>query len=281
MTYVYWLAGLSAVFIVLERLRPRDRRGLWRKGLLTDLFYLVFNGHFLGVLLAKAARPVIAGFDGTLDFGVAATLPAWAQFAIALIAVDFLHWSIHNMLHRVPFLWELHKVHHSIEDMDWIGSMRFHWSEAVIYKSLTYPLLAFFGFGGDVLLALAVVNTAVGHFNHANLDVSIGPLKYILNSPAMHVWHHTHPDSGPPMRNFGITLSVWDWLFGTAHVPERPPKRLAFEGIETFPTTVPGQLLHPLPVESAALRVGRRRSTRSHGSLESMEDPSVTSTETR
>ncbi|HSI04134.1 MAG TPA: sterol desaturase family protein, partial [Myxococcota bacterium] len=127
-----------------------------------------------------------------------------------------------------------------------------------VYKSLTYPLLAFFGFDGGVLFALAVVGTAVGHFNHANLDVSIGPLKYIINSPAMHVWHHAHPDCGPPPSNFGITLSLWDWLFGTAYLPARPPQRLAFAGVETFPRTVPGQILHPVPIE----RILRHREQR-------------------
>src|SRR5712692_1982808 len=48
----------------------------------------------------------------------------------------------------------------------------------------------------------------------------MGPLKYLVNSPEMHVWHHVHPDAGPPDRNFGITLSLWDWIFGTAYLPE-------------------------------------------------------------
>lgn len=263
MTYVYWLAGLSVAFVVLERLRPRSRQPVLREGIVTDLFYLIFNGHLLGVLLASFATPVIARLDTTLEslglrdalyIGVAGALPAWGQLLVALFAIDLLHWCIHNMLHRVPALWVLHKVHHSIETMDWIGSMRFHWSEVVIYKSLTYPVLAVLGFSGDVLLVLAVVNTAVGHFNHSNLNVSIGPLKYILNNPAMHVWHHTHPSCGPPMRNFGITLSLWDWLFKTAHVPPLPPERLAFEGIESFPATAPGQMVHPLPLERGLRR---------------------------
>jgi sterol desaturase/sphingolipid hydroxylase (fatty acid hydroxylase superfamily) len=258
MKYVYWLIGLSAAFVLLERLRPRSEQPILRGGIGTDLFYLVFNGHFLGVALAAIAQPILAWADGALEIGVARSLPGWAQFLIALFAVDLLHWSIHNLLHRVPALWEIHKVHHSIVTMDWIGSMRFHWGEGIVYKSLTYPLLAFFGFHGDVLFALAVVNTAVGHFNHANLAVSIGPLKYLLNSPEMHVWHHAHPSCAPP-RNFGITLSLWDWLFGTAILPDHPPERLGFEDIDSFPTTVPGQMLHPLPVERAIRRLARTR----------------------
>lgn len=253
MSYVMWLAGLSAIFAILEQLQPRHRQAILRPGVSTDLLHLVFNGHFLGIGLAMAAAPLMGRLD-PLHLGVAADLPPWAQFVVALLTIDLLQWCIHNMLHRVPALWELHKVHHSIETMDWMGSMRFHWSEAVIYKSLTYPLLALLGFQGDVLFVLAVVGTAIGHFNHSNLRISIGPLKYLVNSPEMHVWHHVHPDSGPPNRNFGINLSVWDWIFGTAHLPPTPPERLAFEEIEVFPTSWTAQLLHPL-----CLRLPSRR----------------------
>jgi len=54
----------------------------------------------------------------------------------------------------------------------------------------------------------------------------LGPLKYILNSPEMHAWHHVHPDHGPQDRNFGITFVAWDWLFGTAFLPAEAPQRL-------------------------------------------------------
>lgn len=258
MIYVHWLIGLSLAFVVFERVRPRNAaQPALREGIETDLLYLVFNGHFLGVLIAWAADPIAlalerllgqAGLRDAVFRGVLSSLPAWGQFLIALVAMDLLHWTIHNMLHRVPALWEIHKVHHSIEKMDWIGSFRFHWGEGVVYKSLSYLPLAFLGARGDVLFWLAVFNTAVGHFNHANLRLSIGPLKYLLNSPGMHVWHHAHPDEAP-LCNLGITLSVWDWLFGTAFLPARVPNRLGFAGLEEFPRTAPGQMLHPLPVE--------------------------------
>lgn len=272
MSYVHWLAILSVLFVLLERLRPRYReQRVLRRGIVTDLVYLVFNGHFLGVLLVHVARPAAAAVDTALgDAGVlhlaqlqaVEGLPAWAQFVIALVVMDLLHWCIHNSLHRVPFLWEVHKVHHSIETMDWIGSLRFHWGEVVVYKSLSYLPLAFLGVPSDVLLWLAVFNTAVGHFNHANLAVTIGPLKYLLNNPAMHIWHHTHPESGPINRNFGISLSLWDWLFRTAYLPDHPPQKLAFEGIETFPSTAPGQLVHPLPAERGLRRLLSRPGSR-------------------
>ena len=56
------------------------------------------------------------------------------QFIAFFLLKDFLEWCIHNLLHRVPWLWEFHKLHHTIEELDWIGNFRFHWMEVVIYE---------------------------------------------------------------------------------------------------------------------------------------------------
>ena len=104
--------------------------------------------------------------------------------------------------------------------MDWLGSMRFHFAEALIYDGLLYVPLAVLGFRGEVLFALAVVGTAIGHCNHANLRLRIGPLRDLINSPEMRVWHHAHPDAGPTDRNFGINLAIGDWLFGAVMTTE-------------------------------------------------------------
>lgn len=252
-TYWVWLAILSVAFILVERLRPRDpEQGVLRKGIATDVFYLVFNGHFLGVGLALVTNPLAAALDESLaargldiHVRVAAGLHPVLQFLVAFFVIDLMQWGIHNLLHRVPMLWRFHRVHHSIERMDFWGSMRFHFVEILVYKSLQYVPLALLGFDGTVLLVLAVVSTAIGHFNHANLRVRMGWLRYFLNGPEMHVWHHVHPDAGPTNRNFGINLSMWDWLFGTAYLPASPgpPARLGFEGIERFPPDPVRQLV--------------------------------------
>ena len=81
----------------------------------------------------------------------------------------------------------------------------------------------------------------------------IGVLKYVLNSPEMHIWHHTHPNAGPINRNFGIALSLWDWLFQTAYAPKgEDPARLGFKGIEKYPRQLPGQLLAPFAPQDNA-----------------------------
>jgi sterol desaturase/sphingolipid hydroxylase (fatty acid hydroxylase superfamily) len=167
---------------------------------------------------------------------------------------DFLEWCVHNLLHRIPWLWTFHKVHHSIEDMDWIGNFRFHWMEVVVYQGITYLPLLILGARPGIILVIAILSTLIGHLNHANLNISWGPLRYLVNSPRMHVWHHDlqWPADRPKGVNFGIVLSVWDWLFGTAHWPDRAaspaqqPGRFGFPGMSAFPRGLLGRFLHPL-----------------------------------
>ncbi len=69
-------------------------------------------------------------------------------------------------------------------------------------------------------------------FGFAVVTVNLGWFRYLLNTPQMHAWHHTHPDSGPINKNFGITLSVWDCLFRKAHMPAGEfPASLGFVGL--------------------------------------------------
>ncbi len=255
MFYPAWLFAFSLFFLAAERLWPRRKQAILRRGIVNDLTYLVVNGEYLGVLVGVLSIHVIAALNRMLEaggareklyLGIMAGKPLWLQWLTLLLVFDFAQWGIHNMLHRIPVLWEFHKVHHSIEELDWIGNWRFHWFEAMFYRMLLYPLAAFFGISGLAMFWYGVASTFVGHFAHANLRIKIGPLKYLVNSPEMHVWHHVHPDAGPPDRNFGITLSLWDWIFGTAYLPEgRFPDRLGFTGIESYPRNVFGQSVAP------------------------------------
>jgi sterol desaturase/sphingolipid hydroxylase (fatty acid hydroxylase superfamily) len=249
--YWAWLATISAFFVVLERAMPWRRQRFFRPHIASDLVYVVFSGHVLGLMLAPLAGRLTPHVDRLLGSSVGtghiAGLPIWAQFLIAFFVVDFIQWCIHNVLHRVSWLWAFHKVHHSILDMDWLGSMRFHWFEVVFYRALQYVPLAMLGFHGSVLFYLALFSTFMGHFNHSNLSVPLGPLRYLLNHPTMHIWHHDHTMHYTAGCNFGINLSLWDWIFRTAYMPEDrdQPERLGFEGVERFPATFIGGQLVP------------------------------------
>lgn len=244
--YYRILGVLALLFVGMERLWPRVRdQKVFRIGWLSDVAYVVFNSKYAGLLLGFVTALWIRRLDPLLAKGWLAGWPWWVQFVVLLVSIDFIKWCTHNLLHRIPFLWEFHKVHHSIVEMDWMGDWRFHWAEVVVYNTILYVPTVCLGVSGDVALAAGVLDTAIGHFAHANVCWRIGWLKYVINSPEMHLWHHNHPDCGPINRNFALTLSVWDWVFRTAHVPVEDPIRLGFAGVERYPGSLPGQWWQP------------------------------------
>jgi sterol desaturase/sphingolipid hydroxylase (fatty acid hydroxylase superfamily) len=257
--YVFWLLVVSAFVLLLERVWPwRKTQKVIRRQFGQDLFWLFFNGHYAGILVAYLGHHLFSliwpGIEQLKDWQWLATQSLWLQFLCFFLLKDFLEWCVHNLLHRVPSLWEFHKLHHSIEVMDWIGNFRFHWMEIVIYRSFTWVPLIVLGVDGRIILAIAVVGTLIGHLNHSNVDITWGPLRYLVNSSRMHVWHHDRdlPAEHPKGVNFGIVLSLWDWLFRTAwwpskeESPSQQPQRLGFPGLEKFPRGLFSRLLYPL-----------------------------------
>lgn len=264
--YPIALGVISLLTMTLERLFPKREQAQFRPDLWSDFVHLVFNGHFLGVMLYGLGRKFLApyfdagiaamGWTGAVYRNAAEAWPIWAQIIVSLLVIDFMQWCVHNLLHRVPALWELHKTHHSVKngEMDWIVAFRFQWTEVVVYRVIQYLPLAYFGFGYEAVMVHAIFGTLIGHLNHANLDWDWGPLRYVLNNPKMHIWHHDYEGDAKTTVNFGIIFSMWDYLFGTAKVPAQDPPRIGFTGVETFPRDFFAQSLWPLQLWVPALR---------------------------
>ena len=259
--YLYWLIGVSLLFFALELLRPwRKQQKRFRKDFWLDAFYMFFNYFLFSLIIYNAASGVVVQLlnDFLGLFGITNLVaieieswPVWAQLASLFVLRDFIQWNIHRLLHRVPFLWEFHKVHHSVEEMGFAAHLRYHWAENVAYRTLEYIPLALIGFGIDDFFIVYMFTLAIGHFNHSNFTIPLGPLKYVLNNPRMHIWHHARelPGTARYGVNFGITLSAWDYLFGSSYIPGNGRDiELGFHGDENFPTTFLGQSLHGLRV---------------------------------
>lgn len=255
MAYWPWLIAISVAFVVVERLLPwRKGQPLLRPGWMRDVAFLALNGHFfslatatLNATVAVGATRVLRSAGLTLEGSPVPHWPLPVQFVVLLVLADFLQWCIHNLLHRVPWLWTFHKVHHSITTMDWMGNWRFHWMEVVVYRTLQWLPLVWLRAAPEVVFAVALVTTVWGDLNHANVNLPLGPLGYVLNGPRMHLWHHDVSTEGGAAKNFGIVFSVWDYLFGTAYWPrERSPERLGYPGMEEMPESLSGQLLFPV-----------------------------------
>jgi sterol desaturase/sphingolipid hydroxylase (fatty acid hydroxylase superfamily) len=257
--YFFWLLVISAGCLIAERVRPwRREQKLFRREFFQDLFWLFFNGQYFALLFATVTAfvtqwlwPVINAVKSWNLLGGQSIL---VQALVYFLLKDLLDWCVHNLLHRIPALWEFHKLHHTIVEMDWIGNFRFHWMESVIYQGLTFFPLVILGVDPMVILLVAIAQTLIGHLNHSNLNITWGPLRYLFNSPRMHIWHHmaAYPIERPMGLNFGISLSLWDWIFHTAHWPDsqdcqtQQPVNLGFPGMEKFPHSLVGRLFSPL-----------------------------------
>lgn len=265
--YLGWLLVVSAAFALLERLFPwRRDQPMLRPGWLRDLLFLLWNGHLFGVLTAGASAALYGRVLDLMQYLGAeperaplATWPWGWRLLLFFVVSDLLQWCVHNLLHRVPFLWQFHKVHHSIPVLDWAGNLHFHWLESLVYRAAQAVPLSLLGADYLDAMLVFVAGTAWGHFNHANLNVGLGPLGYLCNSPRMHVWHHDISSEGGTAKNFGIVLSLWDWLFGTAYWPrDRSPQRIGYPGMAEMPQHFGGQMLWPL-----SARLDRRHAGRS------------------
>ncbi len=263
--YFYALVLLSIVVYLLElrfpwrRYQARIRRDFW-----IDAFYMFWNFFLFPALVFIAASATVgrlftelrqsAGIDTLVLFDLR-QWPPIAQLAVMFVLRDFLHWNVHRMLHRVPWMWEWHKVHHSVREMGFAAHLRYHWMETVIYRLVESLPLAALGFSVSDFFAVHMLSLSIGHLNHANFRFPLGPLRYLLNNAPMHIWHHakTMPPEHPYGMNYGISLSLWDYLFGTAYLPtDGRDLDLGFAEVESFPQDFARQLSwRPQPTDSA------------------------------
>ncbi len=255
----YFLVLISLLIWGLEVVVPwRKKQAVIRKSFWLDAFYMFFNFYIFDLLVYAALSNVTTkflldvlkplGYNGghLIDFS---TLPWIINIIIFFLIADLVQWGVHVLLHRVPFLWEFHKVHHSVKEMGFAAHLRYHFGEKLVYQPAKYIALSLlFGFDLSDAFIVYMITVLIGHLNHANLNLDYGPLKYILNNPKMHIWHHAKelPKAHPYGMNYGISLSIWDYLFGTDYIPsEGRDIELGFEADEKYPESFIGQLIAP------------------------------------
>lgn len=254
--YFYWLLALSLCCWLLEIFFPwRKNQPIFRKDFWLDGFYMFFN-FFLFSLIGYNAISNIAvqgfndfigllGMKNVVAFEIR-SFPVWCQLLILLVVKDFIDWNVHRLLHRNQWLWQFHKVHHSVEQMGFAAHLRYHWMETIVYRTIEYIPLAMIGFSINDFILVHIFTLAIGHLNHSNVRLPLGPLKYLFNSAEMHIWHHAKKLPKTYGVNFGVTLSSWDFLFNTVYWPKSGrDEPLGFERSEFFPTTFFKQVIIP------------------------------------
>jgi sterol desaturase/sphingolipid hydroxylase (fatty acid hydroxylase superfamily) len=250
-----WLVLLTLLFVPLERWfgarhapRPRPES---RRQLRHDLVYYVISSlvpvvvlSVPAALLAVAAAHVVPAALHTAVAG----LPVAARIALAFVIGEIGFYWGHRLSHEIPWLWRFHALHHSTEHMHFLANTRTHPVDMVITRLFGLVPLYLLGLAGPSVAGsaapalLLVVGQLWGFFIHANVRWRLGPLEWIVTTPAFHHWHHTR--DGHINRNYASTLPVLDRLFGSQYLPRHWPD--AYGTDTPLSDTVLGQLLDPL-----------------------------------
>lgn len=257
--YFWMLTIVSLLVWGLELVFPwrKDQKAI-RRNFWLDAFYMYFN-FFLFSAVIYGVYGFIASYlpediMSKFSFINISAMPVWLSLLIFFILNDFAQWFTHVILHRYEFLWNFHKVHHSIKEMGFAGHLRYHWMENLVYKPLkTFVVMILVGGEPEQAYIVHFISVAIGHLNHANVKITWGPFKYIFNNSVMHLWHHVKelPTDKKHGVNFGISLSLWDYIFRTNYIPhEGGDIELGFGNDEKFPIDSFGkQLIYPIGKE--------------------------------
>ena len=220
---------------------------------------------FIGTWLPPVSRPLVTGWAAT----------GLVTFMLFL-AYEFAYWLDHWLMHRIPFLWQFHKVHHQAESLSLVTNGRVHPVDSMVFYNIAAMVmgataalaerivgdvgpLAVSGTNALIMLSAVVIT----HLQHSHVWLTFGPrVSGWLLGPAHHQIHHSaapeHFD-----RNFGNTLTLFDRLFGTFFLPpaQRGAMRFGVDDEERAPHSVRAMLLTPF-VAAAALLIPARLPSR-------------------
>ena len=215
---LYTIIAAFGVVAVWEAFRPRrlaaPAKGRWAVNIGLTLLLSVATGLVFPLLsVGTAFAAERAGF-GLFH---ATALPAAVEFALAFLLLDVGRYVQHMLLHRLPALWSLHRIHHSDVGYDGTTAFRFHPLEALITAGAQLGVIWLLGAPPLAVLAYEVANVLVALFSHANVALPLRLdrwLRRAVITPDMHRIHHSE-DADEGDTNFGSVLPWWDRLART------------------------------------------------------------------
>jgi sterol desaturase/sphingolipid hydroxylase (fatty acid hydroxylase superfamily) len=232
--FILDLLGSTLIFVFVEKLFPLRRdQPVFRPEWQTDFHHFIVNHLVVGFVLLATNLMVHKFFGWAAKDGIQAWvqgLPFWAGLLLIILVADLVQYWTHRAYHEVPMLWRLHAVHHSVKSMDWMAGSRQHIVELLLTRTLVLAPIFVLGFSKDVIDAYIVVVGFQAVFNHANVSVRLGPLRYVIVTPNFHHWHHSQ-DTEAIDKNYAAHFAFLDHLFGTAVQSERQwPERYGVVG---------------------------------------------------
>lgn len=244
--------GVLGLLLLAETLQagpnPPSRRGArWPGNLLLGACDSVVARLLLPVGLAGVALWAQARGIGLFN---ALAWPPWLEFALSLLLLDLAIYWQHRLLHALPWLWPLHRVHHTDTTLDATSALRFHPFEIALSLAVKLALVLALGVSASAILAFEILLSSFALFTHANL--ALPPrldraLRWALVTPTMHRVHHSTLDA-EQRSNYGFHLSLWDRLFRSYRVQSRlQPQPFGVAGVGIDETDrLPALLREPL-----------------------------------
>ncbi|MES9826947.1 MAG: sterol desaturase family protein [Candidatus Thiodiazotropha sp.] len=258
---VFAIMALWEVASPCRKLRvPRSRRWLANIG-------IVILNTLLLRLLFPAAAVGMALFTTQAQWGVlnVIALPPWLTIIIAILILDMVIYLQHVMVHAVPMLWRLHRVHHADPDYDLTTGARFHPIEIILSMLIKIAAIAALGPPVVAVVIFEVLLNGMAMFNHANIRLPTRVdrvLRWLFVTPDMHRVHHSvEPDE--TNSNFGFNLSLWDRLMGTYRQQPRLGQQAMDIGIVSLrdpriTTRLTGMLMIPFLQDKDVYSINKR-----------------------
>jgi len=259
--------GIFAVMAVWEIISPRRALTVSKGVRWVNNLGLVFLNSFVLWLLFPAAAVGVAAIAEQQSWGLLNfyTVPFTAAVIITVITMDFMIWVQHVMVHAIPVLWRIHRVHHADLDYDVTTGARFHPIEIILSMLIKFATIMLLGSPVVAVVIFEVMLNATAMFNHGNIKLPAGldrMLRWFLLTPDMHRVHHSVEDD-EANSNFGFSLPWWDRLFGTYRDQPRDGHEGMTIGIHKYrdPKKVdqlPGMLALPFMGKITGYAINRR-----------------------
>ena len=217
--FILDLLGSSLIFIFIEKLFAlRKDQPVFRPEWQTDFNHFLVNHMVVGFILLATNLMVHKFFGWAANDGIRgwiASLNFWVALFLIVLVADLVQYWTHRAYHETKWGWRLHAVHHSVKSMDWLAGSRQHILELLITRTLVLAPIYVFGFSKEVIDAYIIIVGFQAVFNHANVSVRLGPLRYVIVTPNFHHWHHSQ-DQEALDKNYAAHFAFLDYLFGTA-----------------------------------------------------------------
>jgi len=273
--------GVFGLMALWELINPRRQLQTSKAIRWANNLGLVFLNSFIVRLVFPAAAVSMAVFAGEQNLGLFnyIDVPFWVAVLASVVVMDFFIWLQHVMVHAVPVLWRLHRVHHADLDFDVTTGARFHTLEILLSILIKFAVILLLGPPVVAVVVFEVVLNATAMFNHGNVRIPAGLdrlLRLIVVTPDMHRVHHSVEDD-ETNSNFGFNLPWWDRLFGTYRAQPRGGHEAMTIGIRTFRVDnwcswLPGMLAIPFVGKVEDYAINRRQWEQTHEQLPTHSD---------